>query len=154
MKLNAINYLHENRLETTIKNHNNTGEVFIDEDDEVLVKQVQQPQHKPLMVTSDHRSVAPANGANASMMLHAADFIAAGELPEDAEDSFYIVDIGACVKLYQHLDQAMPRVTPHYAVKCFPNPMILAALANEGAGFDCASKNELEMVMKLGVDPR
>jgi hypothetical protein len=107
-----------------------------------------------VLVTSDHRSVAPANGANASMMLHAADFIASGELPEDAEDSFYIVDIGACVKLYQHLDQAMPRVTPHYAVKCFPNPMILAALANEGAGFDCASKNELEMVMKLGVDPR
>ena len=107
-----------------------------------------------IRVTSEHRAVAPANGSTAGMILHAADFISSGDLPVDAEDSFYMVDIGACVKLYQHLVQEMPRVTPHYAVKCFPNPMILAALANEGAGFDTASKNELEMVMKLGIHPR
>lgn len=109
---------------------------------------------KDIHVTSDHRILAPSNGSISSMILHAADFITSGDLPIDAEDSFYMVDIGACVKLYQHLDKVMPRVKPHYAIKCFPNPMLLAALANEGAGFDCASKNELEMVMKLGVDPR
>lgn len=102
----------------------------------------------------DVKDIPTSNGSTASMILHATDFIVSGDLPVDSGDSFYMVDIGACVKLYQHLAQSMPRVTPHYAVKCFPDPNILAALAQEGAGFDTASKNELEMVMKLGVDAR
>ncbi|KIY99133.1 ornithine decarboxylase [Monoraphidium neglectum] len=45
----------------------------------------------------------------------------------------------------------MPRVAPFYAVKCNPQPALLRLLAALGAGFDCASKAELEAVMALGV---
>ena len=62
-------------------------------------------------------------------------------------------DLGATAKLYAHIAKAMPRVTPHYAVKCFPEPGVMATLAACGAGFDCASAGELAQVLALGVNP-
>lgn len=47
----------------------------------------------------------------------------------------------------------MPRVTPFYAVKCYPEPGILKLLNALGTGFDCASKGEVEMMLKMGVHP-
>jgi ornithine decarboxylase len=48
---------------------------------------------------------------------------------------------------------AMPRITPFYAVKCHPEPGVLKLLNALGTGFDCASKGELEMMLKMGVHP-
>lgn len=39
------------------------------------------------------------------------------------------------------------------AVKCNPDPQVLRLLSELGLGFDCASKNEIETVLKMGVDP-
>lgn len=39
------------------------------------------------------------------------------------------------------------------AVKCNPDPEVLRLLAALGTGFDCASKTEIEQVLKLGVEP-
>ena len=39
------------------------------------------------------------------------------------------------------------------AIKCNPDPKIVQLLASLGAGFDCASKAEMELVLNLGVDP-
>lgn len=39
------------------------------------------------------------------------------------------------------------------AVKCNPDPEVLRLLAALGTGFDCASKAEIEQVLKLGVNP-
>jgi ornithine decarboxylase len=47
----------------------------------------------------------------------------------------------------------MPRVMPFYAVKCNPEPGILKLLVAMGAGFDCASQGEVEMMLRLGVHP-
>lgn len=47
----------------------------------------------------------------------------------------------------------MPRITPFYAVKCNPEPGMLKLLNAMGTGFDCASKGELEMMLKMGVHP-
>ncbi|KAF7846238.1 hypothetical protein BT93_L4788 [Corymbia citriodora subsp. variegata] len=47
----------------------------------------------------------------------------------------------------------LKRVKPHYAVKCNPDPEVLRLLAALGTGFDCASKAEIEQVLRLGVDP-
>lgn len=47
----------------------------------------------------------------------------------------------------------MPRVTPFYAVKCNPEPGMLKLLIALGAGFDCASMGELNMMLKMGVHP-
>lgn len=38
---------------------------------------------------------------------------------------------------------SLPRVRPHYAVKCNPNGAIIAMLAAVGASFDCASQQVL-----------
>jgi len=104
-----------------------------------------------------------ASGRPASLIQHAATVIAtsigapgtdaADEDESLVNDTFYITDLGATERLFKHLDSAMPRVTPHYAVKCFPEPMVMATLAKCGAGFDCASREELRLVMSLGVDP-
>ena len=51
----------------------------------------------------------------------------------------------------------LPRVTPHYAVKCNGDVMLLKALAAlhpSGSGrFDCATKAEMEAVLALGTSP-
>ena len=60
-------------------------------------------------------------------------------------------DLEATAKLYRHLVSVMPRVNPHYAVKCFPDTGVLATLASLGAGFDCASAGEVLQVLNLGV---
>ena len=39
------------------------------------------------------------------------------------------------------------------AVKCNPDPEVLGLLAALGTGFDCASKAEIDQVLKLGVQP-
>lgn len=69
------------------------------------------------------------------------------------EDTFYIVDLGNVLRMYKAWKAAMPRITPFYAVKCNPEPGVLKLLNAMGTGFDCASKGELEMMLKLGVDP-
>ena len=38
-------------------------------------------------------------------------------------------------------------------MKCNPDPQVLRLLAALGTGFDCASKAEIEQVLRLGVDP-
>jgi ornithine decarboxylase len=42
-------------------------------------------------------------------------------------------------RLYDAWVATMPRVMPFYAVKCNPEPSMVALLAALGAGFDCAS---------------
>lgn len=39
--------------------------------------------------------------------------------------------------------QHIPYIHPHYAVKSYPNPILINKLAQSGFGFDCASKNEI-----------
>ncbi|PSC69452.1 ornithine decarboxylase [Micractinium conductrix] len=67
------------------------------------------------------------------------------------EDNFYILDLGTLQRLYRAWGEALPRVHPHYAVKCNPDLAVLATLAALGAGFDCASEAEVRAVSALGV---
>ena len=38
------------------------------------------------------------------------------------------------------------------AVKCNPNPGVLHTLARLGTGFDCASKQEMDTILGMGID--
>lgn len=67
------------------------------------------------------------------------------------EDNFYVMDLALVSRLYCAWNKAMPRVHPHYAVKCNNDRALLEVLAVLGAGFDCASEAEIELVMSLGV---
>lgn len=69
------------------------------------------------------------------------------------EDNFYVCDLGAVQRAYDAWVANLPRVKPYYAVKCHPNPGILSTLAALGAGFDCASPGEIDLVCSLGVHP-
>ncbi|KAK3677528.1 Ornithine decarboxylase [Recurvomyces mirabilis] len=69
------------------------------------------------------------------------------------EDAFFVADIGEVYRQHMRWKKNLPRVTPHYAIKCNPDPVVLQLLATLGAGFDCASKAEIEQVLKIGVDP-
>jgi ornithine decarboxylase len=90
---------------------------------------------------------APPPRARSSSSSHSSPALQAHGL----EDTTYLYDLGNTVRLYRSWAAALPRVTPFYAVKCNPDPGMLRLLAALGAGFDCASRAELEAVLALGV---
>ncbi|CAF4166959.1 unnamed protein product [Rotaria magnacalcarata] len=63
------------------------------------------------------------------------------------DDAFYIVDLSYFVKRYLQWLHYLPRVKPYYAVKCNPNKFIIKTLAHQDIGFDCASAEELDLVL-------
>lgn len=69
------------------------------------------------------------------------------------EDNFFVYDVGRLARSFACWNEAMPRVEPFYAVKCNPEPAIVAALTALGCGFDCASKAEVDLVLQLGAAP-
>jgi ornithine decarboxylase len=69
------------------------------------------------------------------------------------DEPFYVFNIGDIVKKHQTWIEKMPRVVPHYAVKCNDNDVVLATLAALGTSFDCASKAEINKILTLGVNP-
>lgn len=40
------------------------------------------------------------------------------------------------------------------AVKCQPDPVFIRCLAQDGTGFDCASRAEMQLVLDQGISPR
>lgn len=70
---------------------------------------------------------------------------------EGWEDPFYVVDLGDIVYKYNLWKDLIPRAHPYYAVKCNDCPIVLDLLAALGSGFDCASKREIDAVLKSGV---
>jgi ornithine decarboxylase len=71
----------------------------------------------------------------------------------DSEEPFYVCDLGEVVKQYVKFKTLLPRVEPFYAIKCHPDVRVIETLVSMGAGFDCASRGEIELVMKCGVKP-
>jgi hypothetical protein len=86
-------------------------------------------------------------GCPAGIAAAAADLIARWGIA----DTFYVYDLGEVARLFAAWRAALPRVAPFYAVKCNPEPGLLAMLDALGAGFDCASVRELQAVAALGV---
>jgi len=78
-----------------------------------------------------------------------------GDLVNDPmrDEPFYTVDLADICRKVKLWKLKLPRVTPFYAVKCNPDPAVLKLLASMQVGFDCASKNEIDIVQKeTGVD--
>ncbi|XP_043915853.1 antizyme inhibitor 2-like isoform X2 [Protopterus annectens] len=69
----------------------------------------------------------------------------------EENDAFFVADVGDVVKKHLRFLKAMPRVKPFYAVKCNSSRTVVQTLAEMGAGFDCASKAEIQLVRSLGV---
>lgn len=101
--------------------------------------------HVPMSAVVDHRSVSSILKSRILSPLASSD--------PDAEDAFYVADLGEVVRQHTQWKELLPRVEPFYAIKCNPDPLVIRTLASLGTGFDCASKGEIEMVMDAGVDP-
>ncbi|KAK0178146.1 hypothetical protein PV328_002123 [Microctonus aethiopoides] len=67
------------------------------------------------------------------------------------EDAFYILDVESIVRQHQKWCSAMPKVSPHYAIKCNPDQTVIEVLASLNSKFDCASKQEMQQLIQSGV---
>jgi ornithine decarboxylase len=65
--------------------------------------------------------------------------------------SWYQLNLDFLNDAYDEWTKVFPTIRPYYAVKCNPHPLIIDRLAKLGAGFDCASLAEIELVMSLGI---
>ncbi|KAL6259626.1 hypothetical protein P5V15_009542 [Pogonomyrmex californicus] len=72
-------------------------------------------------------------------------------LTEYREAAFYVADIGTLIKKHQEWITKLPRIIPHYAIKVNPDPTVVKVLVALNACFDCASMEEIKMVMQHGV---
>lgn len=68
-------------------------------------------------------------------------------------EPFFVIDLGSVYRKHKQWQRMLPRVQPFYAMKCCNEPKILEALVSLGTGFDCASRGEIENMLRLGVDP-
>lgn len=67
------------------------------------------------------------------------------------ERAFFINDVGVVERQYARWGSNLPGVRPFYAVKCNPDATLLRSLASLGAGFDCASGEEMAACLALNV---
>jgi len=72
---------------------------------------------------------------------------------ESKQRAFYVNDLGIVKQQYQRWTRNLPTARPFYAMKCNPDPILVQLLANQGAGFDCASAAEIEQALSTGVKP-
>ncbi|KMY92164.1 ornithine decarboxylase 2 [Drosophila simulans] len=72
---------------------------------------------------------------------------------ENLDQALNICDLSSLERKLRLWHKLMPRIEPHYAVKCNDDPVVVKFLADLGTGFDCASKNELKLVLGFGVSP-
>ncbi len=55
---------------------------------------------------------------------------------------------------YRKLRRALPGVQLYYALKPLPHPGMVQAIIGEGGNLDLATTGEVQLVQRLGVDPR
>ncbi|KAH8365398.1 hypothetical protein KR084_012674 [Drosophila pseudotakahashii] len=72
---------------------------------------------------------------------------------EGLDQALNICDVSSLERKLRLWQKLLPRIKPHYAVKCNDDPVLVKFLADLGTGFDCASKNELKLVLGFGVSP-
>jgi ornithine decarboxylase len=67
--------------------------------------------------------------------------------------AFYVLNPARVEASIIRWRQELPAITPHYAVKCNPEPQLLNLLYDKGVNFDCASQKELLQVQELSRGP-
>jgi len=67
------------------------------------------------------------------------------------DDAFFVADLGVVTRQFLRFKRCLPRIHPFFAIKCNPNEGVIRTLLALGAGFDCASKGEIDQVLALGA---
>ncbi|AIB03159.1 ornithine decarboxylase [Bovine gammaherpesvirus 6] len=73
------------------------------------------------------------------------------EQAELSNNAFCVIDLGEIVQRHFRWLKALPKVIPFYAVKAQNDERVLKTLAALKTGFDCASKQEIQLLQNLGV---
>lgn len=73
-------------------------------------------------------------------------------LENNLQTSCLVYNENEAVRKLAAWKSALPWIKPHYAIKSNPALPILNDLHGNGAGFDCASRSELEAVMSVGAN--
>ena len=76
----------------------------------------------------------------------------AAQLPDDTTAG-YVLNLWTVRRQMEIWRRELPQIRPFYAVKANGTPELVQALLEMGAGVDCASPYEIEMVLKLGAQP-
>lgn len=72
----------------------------------------------------------------------------------DVDTALIVMDLSNVEIQYKRWMANLPRVVPYYAVKCNPDPVLVAFLQSLGCNFDCATKSEIDLVVnQLGHSP-
>ncbi|OHS93910.1 Pyridoxal-dependent decarboxylase, pyridoxal binding domain containing protein [Tritrichomonas foetus] len=69
------------------------------------------------------------------------------------DEAFWVADFNRPRESLDLWEQHLPDVKPYYAIKCCDEPNLLQFLADRGIGFDCATLDEIQRMLKCGVDP-
>ncbi|KAF1751460.1 hypothetical protein GCK72_018014 [Caenorhabditis remanei] len=77
--------------------------------------------------------------------------IAAAKDLEENDSSFMLVDLDKIIERFELWKRELPMIEPFYAVKCNTDLVLIRILASLGCGFDCASREEIDIVMGTGV---
>lgn len=80
--------------------------------------------------------------------LKIAQKIASSKNTKNDDNPFIVMNLDTIIRKYNEFRQLLPRVKPFYAVKCNSDPILLKILSLLGTGFDCASKGEIEDIVK------
>lgn len=67
--------------------------------------------------------------------------------------SFAVVNLVELIQQFERWVRLFPDIRPYYAMKCFPDPVIMRVLFKLGCGFDCASQNEIIKAFEVGATP-
>ncbi|KAM8823884.1 ornithine decarboxylase-like [Synchiropus picturatus] len=70
-----------------------------------------------------------------------------------SDAAFYLGNLDKILEHHFRWINNLPRVKPYYALKSNTTEPVFRMLAALGAGFDCASKREIETVLAIGVPP-
>jgi ornithine decarboxylase len=72
----------------------------------------------------------------------------------DIEHPLMMMDFSKVFGQFQRWKACFPSIKPYYAVKCNPDPVLVAFLQSLGVDFDCATSAEMDLVVnKLGHNP-
>lgn len=74
-------------------------------------------------------------------------------IQDNDDEAIYIVNLTEIADAFERWKVNLPTVQPYYAMKCNPDPAIIELLVTLGCKFDCASKQEIQQILKLTNDP-
>lgn len=100
----------------------------------------------------DDTNAKKCNSAVGKALIDHVNQIDHDECDAGDEDSFFVCDLNQVVKSVKTWRKYLPRIQPHYAIKCNTNAEVIKLLHQSGVNYDCASKNEIDTVLKLGID--